>query len=222
MKRTSFFSRLVSSAARSFGFSNTGPEVCRRFTPSSWAMMCERVVLPRPGGPNSSTWSSASPRLRAAPMKISSCSRVLAWPTYSARPLGRSARSRASSAGETGAAETTRFDGGGGTKSSVWMDIRTPPAARRSSRQRLQRLLDAVAHAGVLGQRLQRRLRFLVAVAQRHQRLQDVGLVVVHHRMADVSEVGADLAFEFQQQALRRLLADPRDLHQPAGILLGD
>ena len=44
--------------------------------------------MPRPGGPNSSTWSSASPRCRAAPMKISSCSRTFAWPTYSARPLG--------------------------------------------------------------------------------------------------------------------------------------
>ena len=33
-------------------------------------MMWLSVVLPRPGGPNSSTWSSASPRLVAAPMKI--------------------------------------------------------------------------------------------------------------------------------------------------------
>ena len=65
------------------------------------------VVLPRPGGPNSSTWSIASPRIRAAPMKISSCSRALAWPTYSARPLGRSARSIASSPGEPDAAATT-------------------------------------------------------------------------------------------------------------------
>jgi hypothetical protein len=44
-------------------------------------MMWLSVVLPRPGGPNSSTWSSASPRFLAAPMKISSCSRALAWPT---------------------------------------------------------------------------------------------------------------------------------------------
>ena len=35
MKRTSFFSRLVRIAARSFGFSSTGPEVERRLTPSS-------------------------------------------------------------------------------------------------------------------------------------------------------------------------------------------
>jgi hypothetical protein len=72
-------------------------------------MMWESVVLPSPGGPNSSTWSSASSRLRAAPMKISSCSRTLTWPTYSSSSLGRSARSMASSCGDTGAAETTRF-----------------------------------------------------------------------------------------------------------------
>jgi hypothetical protein len=38
------------------GRSSTGPEVWRRLTPSSLAMMCASVVLPRPGGPNSSTW----------------------------------------------------------------------------------------------------------------------------------------------------------------------
>ena len=86
-------------------------------------MMWLSVVLPRPGGPNSSTWSIASPRMRAAPMKISSCSRAFAWPTYSARPFGRSARSIASSFGEPGAALTTRAPApeGGAAKSSVWM-----------------------------------------------------------------------------------------------------
>jgi hypothetical protein len=62
MNSTSRGSRLVSSAARSPGRSSTGPEVWRRLTPISRAMMCASVVLPRPGGPNSSTWSSASPR----------------------------------------------------------------------------------------------------------------------------------------------------------------
>ena len=54
MKSTSFFSRLVSSAARSPGRSSTGPEVCRRLTPISAATMCASVVLPSPGGPKSS------------------------------------------------------------------------------------------------------------------------------------------------------------------------
>lgn len=49
-------------------------EVWRRLTPISRAMMCASVVLPRPGGPNSNTWSSASLRLRAASIKIDS------WP----------------------------------------------------------------------------------------------------------------------------------------------
>ena len=49
MKRTSFFSRLVRIAARSFGFSSTGPEVWRRLTPSSLAMMCDERRLAEPG-----------------------------------------------------------------------------------------------------------------------------------------------------------------------------
>ena len=40
-------------------------------------------------------------------MKMSSCSRALVCPTYSARPLGRSARSIASSLGEALAALTS-------------------------------------------------------------------------------------------------------------------
>ena len=36
-------------------------EVTRSEVPSSWAMIMASVVLPRPVGPNSSTWSSASP-----------------------------------------------------------------------------------------------------------------------------------------------------------------
>ena len=120
MNSTSFFSRLVSSAARSLGFSSTGPLVWRKLTPSSCAMMWLSVVLPRPGGPNSSTWSSASSRILAALIKISSCSRTLAWPTYSSSSLGRKARSMASSLGDAGAPDTMRL-GGGAAKSSVWM-----------------------------------------------------------------------------------------------------
>ena len=97
MNSTSFGSRLVSSAARSPARSSTGPEVWRRFTPSSCAMMCDSVVLPSPGGPNSSTWSSASLRLRAASMKIDSWPRIFSWPTYSSSIRGRSARSTTSS-----------------------------------------------------------------------------------------------------------------------------
>src|SRR5882762_5615083 len=108
MKSTSFASRLVRIAARSPGRSRTGPEVWRRFTPISRAMMCASVVLPSPGGPNSSTWSSASPRARAAWMKISSWPRIFSCPTYSARLPGRSERSNCSSCAEVGLAEISR------------------------------------------------------------------------------------------------------------------
>src|SRR5882762_8823512 len=108
MKSTSFASRLVRIAARSPGRSRTGPEVWRRFTPISRAMMCASVVLPSPGGPNSSTWSSASPRARAAWMKISSWPRIFSCPTYSARVPGRSERSNCSSCAEVGLPEISR------------------------------------------------------------------------------------------------------------------
>src|SRR5881392_510969 len=101
-------SRFVSRAARSPGRSRTGPEVWRRLTPISRAMMCASVVLPSPGGPNSSTWSSASPRARAAWMKISSWPRIFSWPTYSARVAGRSERSNCSSWAEVGLPEISR------------------------------------------------------------------------------------------------------------------
>jgi hypothetical protein len=50
-------------AARSPARSSTGPEVWRKLTPISWATMWASVVLPSPGGPKSSTWSSDSLRL---------------------------------------------------------------------------------------------------------------------------------------------------------------
>src|SRR5438034_119707 len=108
MNSTSLGSKFVRMAARSPGRSRTGPEVWRRLTPISRAMMCASVVLPSPGGPNSSTWSSASPRARAAWMKISSWPRIFSWPTYSARVAGRSERSNCSSCAEVGLAEISR------------------------------------------------------------------------------------------------------------------
>ena len=86
MNSTSRGSRLVSSAARSPGRSSTGPEVWRRLTPSSCATMCDSVVLPSPGGPNSSTWSRASPRRRAASMKTPSWWRIFSWPDVLVEP----------------------------------------------------------------------------------------------------------------------------------------
>ena len=89
MNRTSRGCRLVRMAARSPARWITGPEVARKPTPSSRATICASVVLPRPGGPCSSTWSSASPRARAAWMKTARFSREAFWPTNSARVCGR-------------------------------------------------------------------------------------------------------------------------------------
>src|SRR6266513_4340498 len=108
MNNTSLGCKFVRMAARSPGRSRTGPEVWRRLTPISRAMMCASVVLPSPGGPNSSTWSSASPRARAAWMKISSWPRIFSCPTYSASVPGRSERSNCSSCAEVGLAEISR------------------------------------------------------------------------------------------------------------------
>ena len=96
-KRMSFSLRLVSSAARSPGFSMAGPEVTRRLTPISLAMMPESVVLPRPGGPWSSTWSRGSPRSLAASMKIERFSLAFSWPMYSVSFRGRRDSSPSSS-----------------------------------------------------------------------------------------------------------------------------
>ena len=95
MKRTS----RLSSLARSPAFSSVGPEVTLIPTPSSAAMMCARVVLPRPGGPDRSTWSSASPRVFVALMNTERLRLILGCPTYSARRLGRSDASNSLSSG---------------------------------------------------------------------------------------------------------------------------
>ena len=65
-KKTLLGSSAVSSAAMSPLRSSAGPAVCTKRTPSSSATICASDVLPSPGGPESRTWSSASPRPAAA------------------------------------------------------------------------------------------------------------------------------------------------------------
>ena len=60
--------RLVSVDTRSPGFSSAGPELVWMFTPSSRAISSASVVLPSPGGPKKSVWSSGSRRWSAASM----------------------------------------------------------------------------------------------------------------------------------------------------------
>ena len=78
--------------------SSAGPAVCTNGTSSSAATICASEVLPSPGGPASSRWSSASPRAAQASIATASCSRSVSWPTNSASRRGRSERSSSSSA----------------------------------------------------------------------------------------------------------------------------
>src|SRR5580693_6376803 len=105
MNRTSRGSRLVRIAARSPALASTGPLVARKLTPSSRATIWARVVLPRPGGPNSSTWSSASWRPRAASMNTLRLALIGSWPTNSLKVCGRIERSALSSS--AGSPETS-------------------------------------------------------------------------------------------------------------------
>ncbi len=57
-----------------------GPLVIRSGAASSAAMIIASVVLPSPGGPDSSTWSGTPPRRCAARSIRASCSRTLGWP----------------------------------------------------------------------------------------------------------------------------------------------
>src|SRR5438270_205988 len=66
MKKTSRSCWLRSIEARAPAWSMAGPLVVLMPTPSSLAMMLARVVLPSPGGPQRRTWSTCSPRRRAA------------------------------------------------------------------------------------------------------------------------------------------------------------
>ena len=72
------------------GLAITGPDVARKFTPSSRATIWASVVLPSPGGPTNSTWSSASWRARAAAIKTARFERACCWPMNSTRRCGRS------------------------------------------------------------------------------------------------------------------------------------
>src|SRR5690349_15696683 len=204
MNSTSFGSRLVSSAARSPGRSSTGPEVWRRFTPISRAMMWASVVLPSPGGPNSSTWSSASLRARAAWTKISSWPRTFSCPTYSASVAGRSERSICSSWGEAGLPEISR---------SVSIAIASGFC------QRLQGGADRLGDRQAGRQALHRGGRFLLVVAESQQRVDDVGRLLA--RRPGCRSLG-ELALQLEQQPLGGLLADAGDLGERRGVLRGD
>jgi hypothetical protein len=93
MNRTSPGERFDSIAARSPERSIAGPLVIFTDVPSSDPMISARLVLPSPGGPDSSTWSGGRPR-RLAPSSTSASWRLtLGWPMNSVSECGRSADS---------------------------------------------------------------------------------------------------------------------------------
>ena len=84
--------------SRAFSMTRAGrdADVATEF---EWPRMRASVVLPRPGGPESRMWLSASPRRLAAPTMTFRRSTVLGCPAKSANESGRSADSEL----ETGA-----------------------------------------------------------------------------------------------------------------------
>ena len=118
--------------------SSAGPAVCTKGTSSSAAMICASDVLPRPGGPASSTWSSASPRAAPPRSRPAAARAAPSWPTNSSSVRGRSERSSSSSPSSA---------------PGVWMRSRLiawPPAARwpagpRPSRPRRRRAAPAAS-----------------------------------------------------------------------------
>ena len=157
-------------------------------------------------------------------MKIDSWPRIFSWPTYSSSTRGRSARSSASSCTPAGFGATMRV------KSSLSMamggfyafaarrragDIALSPCASSFSAWRMPS-----ATATSAGSCLHRRDRFLVAVAERQQRVEDVRRRRRRPMDADGRrELGAELVLELEQEALGGLLADAGNLGQPAGLL---
>ena len=188
MKRMSRSPRPVRIAATSPLRSSAGPAAERRPTPSSSRTMKARLVLPSPGGPISSRWSSASPRERVASSAIASCSLTRSWPTNSSSERGRSERSSSSSSGCTA-----------GARNCVSVSVTPRPQGlahallgRELRIGRGERLLGLGHRPAELDQRV---ARHRVRLAGDRRRL-------VHR---------AELLLQLQHDALRGLLADPGD-----------
>src|SRR5258708_966767 len=204
MNRTSLGSRLVSSAARSPGRSSTGPEVCRRFTPISLAMMWASVVFPSPGGPNSSTWSRDSPRFLAASMKICNWPRIFSWPMYSSNCLGRRALSSASSCVDCGSGVIRR-------SVSIILHRRCEdalPASTAAALELLQQGPDLIG-TGIhfFGQR---KGKFLDAAAYDAGQLQDRGheIFLAQRRIGEALAVGVGCILDGEAHLIVFLVPD--------------
>src|SRR4051812_21222782 len=200
-------------AARSPAWVSAGPLVNRSAAPISVAMIIASVVLPSPGGPESSTWSGARPRIRAASRTSPSWSRTRTWPTTSSSDRGRSAASTARSSPSASAAvndRDRRWLASAASSSSSWNGTASGLA------QRAERGPQQARHVGcVTGQgrhRVDRLLGVAGGPAEPDQPLVDLvapgsGAGGGYRRRAG-GRGGADAVLELEDDPLRALLAD--------------
>ena len=197
--------------------------------------MPARVVLPRPGGPAKSTWSTGWSRRRAASRMISSLSRNICWPTKSASRLGRIPTSKPLSPSKgTGSgapaacrAPATPAATAGSVPSPASVPVTGPEAARisrrglttasPSRRQVAEGLAQQLFHRALRRQRPECGPHLFGRVAELGQCLSDLGRdgggrssarrAGLRHASAEVVKARLQL----QQQPGGRPLPDPGD-----------
>src|SRR4051794_9121237 len=179
--------------------SSAGPATQRMPTPSSSRTMYARLVFPRPGGPTSSTWSSASSRAFAAVSAIASWSLIRSWPTNSASRRGRRDCSSSSSSGATAGARNC---------------VLTSRCFQRLAHTFLRRQLRI--------DRCERLLRLADRVAELDERVARNEVRLRAARGRDRHRGVADLLLQLEHDALRRLLADARNGLEARGVLEDD
>src|SRR3954469_14277136 len=202
--------------------SSAGPAVWTKSTSSSAATIWASEVLPRPGGPASRTWSSASPRAVAAWMATPSWALSASWPTNSSRRRGRRDTSSSSSARRPGVWMRSRLSAatpGVRIRSGV---IGRPPACgwRSGSSPRLaQRVRDQVL-GRLAGGAVEQLVGLLGGEAEADQAVAGEQPRVVAPRADDrvVRRGGADLLAQLDDDPLRRALADTLDRLEPRRV----
>src|ERR1019366_1092719 len=214
MNRMSPARRFVSVPTRSPGFSSAGPLVVRMFTPSSRAISSASVVLPSPGGPWKSVWSSGSRRPSAAWIAMSSESFTFACPMNSASALGRSESSTTDSSLRTsGVVISAR-------------DMRANLALLQHGERRADHVAGRAPRAGVLERAPHGLLRVVRGIAERDQGAHGVGGYAILLRWRARGRFGADeilhLVAELHAKPFGDLLADARHALQRAEVAIAD
>src|SRR3954464_15747701 len=203
-----------------------GPLVTRSGVDISWAMIIARVVLPRPGGPDSNTWSEARPRRRAASRTSPSCSRTRTWPITSSRVRGRSPASTARSSPSASAVVREAREASSWASSSSRGDIGSRPAqaAERGPQEGgdVGRAVGGRAGRDLVGDGLDGPVGVLGPPAEPDQAL----LHLVTPRLRDRRAWGGargrrrpDPVLELEDDPLRPLLTDAGDRGQGADVV---